>query len=53
MELDYETCIDDDEVDEFTSFKTILQGNSSINPSCGVFFMSETRVIKMFFSSEV
>ena len=27
LELDYETCIDDEDQDEFLTFKTSLEGN--------------------------
>ena len=28
MELDFETCVDGDELDEFETFKGVLQGGS-------------------------
>ena len=36
MELDYETSIDEDEVDEFGAFKAVLQGTSGLILSVSV-----------------
>ena len=34
MELDFETCIDEDDVDEFSAFKSVLQGTHIWGFSC-------------------